>query len=97
CGGCPQPARPMASAILGNCVVFPEPVSPQTITTWCARRAASISVRRALTGKDSGNSMTGKATGFGDERKAWIIQGAPYDRSHLFQPHACNRGRRHAL
>jgi hypothetical protein len=24
------------SAILGSCVVLPEPVSPQTMTTWCA-------------------------------------------------------------
>jgi hypothetical protein len=26
----------MASAILGNCVVLPEPVSPQTMMTWCS-------------------------------------------------------------
>jgi hypothetical protein len=25
----------MASAILGSCVVLPEPVSPQTMMTWC--------------------------------------------------------------
>jgi len=25
--------RPMSSSILGSCVVLPEPVSPQTITT----------------------------------------------------------------
>ena len=31
-----QPPRPKARAILGNCVVLPEPVSPHTITTWWA-------------------------------------------------------------
>ncbi len=49
--------RPSASAIFGSCVVLPEPVSPQTITTWCARMAAMISSRRAETGSDSGKSM----------------------------------------
>ncbi|WP_382325121.1 hypothetical protein ACFJI0_11880 [Hydrogenophaga sp. UC242_53] len=47
----------MASAILGSCVVLPEPVSPQTMTTWWSRIAASISWRRAETGRLSGNSM----------------------------------------
>ncbi len=49
--------RPSASAIFGSCVVLPEPVSPQTITTWCAWMAAMISSRLPETGSDSGNSM----------------------------------------
>ncbi|WP_377152845.1 hypothetical protein ACFJIX_16580 [Roseateles sp. UC29_93] len=49
----------MASAILGNCVVLPEPVSPQTITTWCSASARMISSRRPETGSDSGNSIGG--------------------------------------
>ena len=53
-----QPPRPSAKAILGNWVVLPEPVSPQTMITWCACMAAMMSSRRAETGNDSGNSMT---------------------------------------
>jgi hypothetical protein len=34
--GALQAPAPMASAILGSCVVLPEPVSPHTMTTWCA-------------------------------------------------------------
>ena len=49
--------RPIESAIFGNCVVLPDPVSPQTMTTWWARMAAAISSRRAETGSDSGNSI----------------------------------------
>ena len=46
---CARP-RPSASAIFGSWVVLPEPVSPQTMTTWCAAdRARAISSRRALT------------------------------------------------
>jgi hypothetical protein len=47
----------MARAILGSCVVLPEPVSPQTITTWCAAMAAMISSRLPETGRDSGKVM----------------------------------------
>jgi hypothetical protein len=47
-------AAPQLSAILGSCVVLPEPVSPQTMTTWCAAMARAISSRRAETGSDSG-------------------------------------------
>ena len=49
--------RPSASAILGNCVVLPEPVSPQTMMTWCWSMAAMISTRRAETGRPSGKSI----------------------------------------
>ena len=49
----------MASAIFGSCVVLPEPVSPQTITTWCSAMALAISSRRADTGSASGNRMAG--------------------------------------
>jgi len=38
-------------------VVLPDPVSPQTMTTWCAAIAAMISSRRADTGKAGGNSI----------------------------------------
>ena len=48
---------PSAKAILGNCVVLPDPVSPQTMTTWCACMADMMSSRRALTGRSSGNSI----------------------------------------
>jgi hypothetical protein len=44
-------------------VVLPEPVSPQTITTWFAWMAAMISSRRPETGSDSGNSMRKGAEG----------------------------------
>ena len=35
----PRP-RPSSSTIFGSCVVLPEPVSPQTMTTWCSRNGA---------------------------------------------------------
>jgi hypothetical protein len=50
----PSTPRPSSSRIFGNCVVFPEPVSPQTITTWCLAIACAMSARRALTGSSSG-------------------------------------------
>ena len=56
--GAPRP-RPSARAIFGSCVVLPEPVSPQTMTTWWAPSAAAISSRRAETGSASGNSIGG--------------------------------------
>mgnify|MGYP006183813263 CR=1 FL=1 len=46
----------MASAILGSWVVLPEPVSPQTMITWWAAKAAAISSRRADTGSSGGKS-----------------------------------------
>ena len=45
--GCVWPIRPArrrarrARQIFGSCVVLPEPVSPQTMTTWCSRIARS--------------------------------------------------------
>ncbi len=45
----PSP-RPISSRIFGICVVLPEPVSPQTITTGCAAIARAISSRFWLTG-----------------------------------------------
>ena len=41
---------PISSRILGSCVVLPEPVSPQTITSGCASIARAISCRFWLTG-----------------------------------------------
>ena len=46
--------RPSASAILGSCVVLPEPVSPQTMMTWWRSMASMISSRRLDTGSCSG-------------------------------------------
>ena len=45
--------RPVSSSIFGSCVVLPEPVSPQTMTTGCAVDGARISSRRALIGSAS--------------------------------------------
>ncbi|WP_247709275.1 hypothetical protein [Ralstonia solanacearum] len=56
----PMP-RPIDRQILGNCVVLPEPVSPLTITTWCAAMAWAISSRRAETGSASGKAIGGTA------------------------------------
>ncbi len=53
---------------LGSCVVLPEPVSPQTITTWCDSIASRISSARAVTGSPSASSIGGRVGGalFGD-------------------------------
>ena len=50
----PSRPRPRSSRIFGSWVVFPDPVSPETITTWWSRMAAAISARRAETGSSSG-------------------------------------------
>ena len=57
----PLAARPAARAILGSWVVFPEPVSPQTISTRCWTRACAISTQWALTGRLSSNTMARSA------------------------------------
>ena len=49
--------RPISSIIFGSCVVLPEPVSPQTMTTGCSRTARWISSRRGLIGSDSSKVM----------------------------------------
>src|SRR5690242_258077 len=49
--------RPIARQIFGSCVVLPEPVSPQTITTGLSRIAWPISSRRAQTGSSSGKRI----------------------------------------
>jgi hypothetical protein len=51
---CPVTPRPSSRQIFGNCVVFPEPVSPATMTTWWSRMAAAISSLRWLTGRSGG-------------------------------------------
>ena len=48
------PPRPSSRQIFGSWVVFPEPVSPATITTWWSRIAAAMSSRRWLTGSSGG-------------------------------------------
>ena len=45
--------RPISRQIFGSCVDLPEPVSPQTITTWWSRMARAISSRRAETGSSA--------------------------------------------
>ncbi len=57
----PVMPRPSSRQILGSWVVFPEPVSPATITTWLSRIAAAISSRRAETGNSSGYVIAGSA------------------------------------
>ncbi len=46
--------RPSSRRIFGIWVVLPEPVSPETITTWFSAMARAISARRAETGSSSG-------------------------------------------
>ena len=57
----PAAPRPMSSRIFGICVVLPEPVSPQTITTGCAAIARAISSRFWLIGQRriEGNRLHG--------------------------------------
>ncbi len=50
----PAMPRPASRQIFGSCVVLPEPVSPQTITTWWASIASRIRWRLAETGSSSG-------------------------------------------
>ena len=50
----PATPRPSSRQILGSWVVFPEPVSPATITTWWSLIAAAMSSLRWLTGSSSG-------------------------------------------
>ena len=52
-GGDALHAEISAASILAK-VLFPEPVSPATMTTWLSRMAAAISSRRAETGNCSG-------------------------------------------
>ena len=47
----------MASAILGSCVVFPEPVAPATMMTGCASMATAMSFTRSEMGSSGGNWM----------------------------------------
>ena len=53
----PRP-RPSSSAIFGSCVVLPEPVSPQTMTTWCAAHR-----RRDLVAPRADRQRSGKVIG----------------------------------
>ena len=50
----PATPRPASRQIFGNCVVLPEPVSPQTMTTGCCSIARRISSRFAEIGSSSG-------------------------------------------
>src|SRR5262245_8913026 len=53
---CPRAPRPIARHIFGSCVVFPEPVSPATMTTGWASIALTISTSRAVIGSSPGNA-----------------------------------------
>src|SRR3954454_1371194 len=53
----PSTPRPSSRQILGIWVVFPEPVSPATTTTWWSPIAASSSSRCAETGSSGGYSI----------------------------------------
>jgi hypothetical protein len=47
----------MARAILGSCVVFPDPVAPATITTGFSSIALAMSLTRAEIGRSGENRM----------------------------------------
>jgi porin len=67
----------MSSSSFGSCVVLPEPVSPQTMTTGWRSIAARISSRRALIGSAGSKKMPlGMARGY---RHARHVTGAPDD------------------
>ena len=68
----PVTPRPNCRQIFGSCVVFPEPVSPDTITTWWSRIASAISSRRADTGR-SGKTTTGIAAA--RSASCWGVKG----------------------
>jgi hypothetical protein len=58
--GCVTPIRaltprPIARAIFGSWVVFPDPVAPATMTTGCSSIAAAMSRTRAEIGSSGGN------------------------------------------
>src|SRR5829696_4409851 len=55
----PRTPRPSSRQSLGSWVLFPEPVSPATITTWLSRMAASTSSRRSTMGSSAGYAGVG--------------------------------------
>lgn len=59
-----RPATPRFRSrhIWGSWVVFPEPVSPQMMTTWLAAIAAVMSWRLSLTGSSESNAGVGMAS-----------------------------------
>src|SRR4051794_13075556 len=64
----PWTPRPSSMQILGSWVVFPDPVSPATITTWWSRMAAAISSRRSATGRSG--YLIGSSAARPDSRRA---------------------------
>ncbi|CAM5389821.1 hypothetical protein SBADM41S_08947 [Streptomyces badius] len=56
--------------IFGSCVVFPDPVSPATITTWWSRIASRISSFFWLTGSSSGYDRAGSRAARAASRSA---------------------------
>ena len=86
--------RPSASAILGSCVVLPEPVSPQTMTTWCCCIARHDFLAPAETGSDSGKVMSGTGKAGGSKPAisaagAWPSSGACTNAPQGFPAYAC--------
>ena len=57
----PATPRPISRQIFGNWVDLPDPVSPQTITTWWSRMAAAMSSRRAEIGRSGSKDNFGTA------------------------------------
>ena len=54
------PAWKIAPALaFGNCVVFPEPVSPATTTTWCARISSTMRSASRAIGRDGSTGACG--------------------------------------
>src|SRR4051812_41981404 len=72
----PFSPRPSSRQILGSWVVFPEPVSPDTMMTWCARSASAISRRRPDTGSSSGKAMGGSGLRNGAAGSTDVAAGA---------------------
>jgi hypothetical protein len=55
--------RPSSRQSLGSWVLLPDPVSPATITTWCAEIAASRSSRRSAMGRSAASPPAGARSG----------------------------------
>ncbi len=62
----PRPPRPRSRAILGSCVVLPDPVAPATMTTGCAEMAATMSSTRAEMGSSGGKRRVAAEGASGD-------------------------------
>jgi hypothetical protein len=70
--------RPIARAILGSCVLFPDPVAPATMTTGCSWMAWAMSRTRADMGSSAGKRIgeLGSDGGVEAEESPRIREGA---------------------